>query len=84
MPPTFRPSVVPPVVAEPKIVIDALTEVADAEVIVPLTPAFPDNTAVAPVRFVPVNTTGNDVPTVPKAGDTDVTDVAAMTVKGTV
>jgi hypothetical protein len=63
------------------IVIDALTEVADAEVIVPLMPALLDNTAVALARPVPVNVTGKVVPTVPDAGLTDVSVTAGLTVK---
>jgi len=81
VPPTVRPMVVPPVAAAPVIVIDAVTEVAEVDVIVPLTPLLPDTTAVALDRPVPVKVTGKVVPTVPDAGLTDVSVTAGLTVK---
>jgi hypothetical protein len=82
-PPITRPRVVVPVAAEPVIVIEALTlPLVGVPVIVPLTPALPDVTAVAPVRFVPAKVTGNVVPTTPLAGVTEVNaGAAAMTLK---
>ena len=80
----MRPSVVVPVEAAPVIVIDAVTEVAEVEVIVPLTPLLPDTTAEALDRPVPVNVTGKVVPAVPDAGFNDASVVAGSTVKLTV
>jgi hypothetical protein len=80
----LRPKVVTPVVAVAAIVIEAVTEVADVNVIVPLTPGLADTTAVAPERFVPVKVNGAIVvPTVPDDVDNPVSAVvAALTVKG--
>src|SRR5580693_9089497 len=70
--PTLRPRVVAPVVAPPAMVIDAVTVVAvGVPVIVPLMPALPETTAVAPVKFAPVKVTGNVVPTAPVDGVTE-------------
>jgi hypothetical protein len=82
VPPTVRPMVVPPIAAAPVIVIDAVTDVAEVDVIVPLTPLLPDTTAVALDRPVPVKVTGKVVPTVPDAGLTDVSVTAGVTVNG--
>ena len=82
VPPTMRPRVVVPGAAVAKIVIEALTDVADAAVIVPLTPLVPDTTAVAPDRLVPAKVTENVVPTVPVGVFTDVSVTTELTVKG--
>lgn len=67
------------------ITTEALTPVAVGEpTSVPLTPALPDTTAVAPERFVPPKVTATVVPTVPLFGDIEVrVGVAAFTVKDT-
>jgi hypothetical protein len=51
-------------------VIEAVTELAPALMIVPLMPGLPDTTADAAERVVPVKVTGKAVPTVPDAGAT--------------
>jgi len=85
VPPTTRPSVVAPVEADELIVIEAVTLVAEALVILPLTPALPELTAEAALRFVPVNVTENVVPAVPLLGLKEVSvGAAAMTVNGCV
>jgi hypothetical protein len=72
--------VVAPVAADAEITIDAVTELAPAVMIAPLTPALPDTTADAPDSVVPVKVTVSVVPTVPVAGVTDVTVVVPETV----
>jgi hypothetical protein len=81
---TIRPSWVGPVAAAALIVMDATTEVADVELIVPLTPALGEYTAVAPARPVPVKVTLKFVPATPVTGLTDVSVTAGLTVNGTV
>ncbi len=83
MPPTTRPNVVAPVDADELMVIEAVTLVADAVVILPLTPALAELTAEAALKFVPVNVTVNVVPAVPLFGLKEVSvGAAAMTVNG--
>jgi hypothetical protein len=78
--------VVAPVAAVALITTVAVTVVpVGVPVIVPLTPALLDTTAVAPERFVPVKVMGNEVPSEPLLGDTLVNvGVAEATVKGSV
>ncbi len=62
--------------------IEAPTDVEDVAVIVPLMPAMPDTTPVAPERLVPVKVTANVVPAVPLFGETEVSvEVVAAVVK---
>jgi len=72
--------VVAPVAAVAVITTDAVTELAPAVMIDPLTPALPDTTAVAAESVVPVKVTVIVVPTVPVAGVTEVTVVVPETV----
>jgi hypothetical protein len=64
-PPIMSPNVVAPVAAVAKIVIEAVTEVADLLLIVPVIPGLPETTAVAFDRFVPVKVKVVVVPMVP-------------------
>ncbi len=87
-PPIMSPNVVAPVTAVAEMVIDAVTEVAEVLMIVPVTPGLPETTAVAFVRFVPVKVKLLVDPTVPLPDEPpdEVIDVrvgvAATTVNG--
>ncbi len=77
-----RPKVVVATVAVDAMVTLAVTDVAVAAVIVPVTPGSPPTTALAAARFVPVNVTASVVPAAAVAGLTAVkVGTAALTVK---
>jgi hypothetical protein len=81
-----RPKVLAPVAAVAEIVIDAVTLVpVGLPVIDPVMPGLFENTAVAPLRPVPVNVNGVIVvPTVPDEADKPVSVVVPVTVNGKV
>jgi len=87
-PPIMSPNVVAPVTAVAEMVIEAVTEVEEALMIVPVMPGLAETTAVAFDRFVPVKVKVVVVPMVPLPDEPpdEVIDVrvgvAATTVNG--